>query len=308
MADCPLPSVRLPPARDYVAYNPNTPTLGMNLHALDLTEWIEVDERLPHDLTEKQRLLHTYRDAVLAISPAGNSGSLETLALLADHLPARYPQVYERRNGYLRNRATGEKWNLSSPALHPLEVAARLVQEDLCVMGQIEPGGEYRLTAACVCFPTRWNLSEKAGRAVNVIHEPVPGYTDSLASPMNRFFDRLRADRPIWRTNWSLLDDPSLFQPNGHRPAAPSNDINAHNAGERLWLRTERQTLRRLPVSGDILFTIRIYVNTLASIAEQPGRAVRLAEALQRMNSPMADYKGLAAIHGAAVAWLLNTG
>ena len=308
MAERALPTAPLPTIRDYVAYDPHRRTLGMNLHALDLAEWIEVDERLPHDLAEKRRLLHTRREDVLAVLPAGYDGSRETLVLLAEHLPARYPQLYERRNDHLHNRATGEEWDLALPTLHPLEIAARLVQEDLCVMGKIEPDGEYVLTSACVCFPTRWNLSEKAGRSVNMIHEPVPGYTGSLAVPMNRFFDRLRVDRPVWRTNWSLLDDPSLFQPNGHESAAPSDDINEHNAGERLWLRTERQTLRRLPASGDILFTIRIYVNALASMAEEPGRATQLAEALQRLVSPMADYKGPTAIRQAAVAWLLNAG
>ena len=39
------------------------------------------------------------------------------------------------------------------------------------------------------------------------------------------------------------------------------------------YLRHKRQTLRRLPASGDILFTIRIYVQPLAALAGQPRRA-----------------------------------
>ena len=46
---------------------------------------------------------------------------------------------------------------MAARALHPLELAGRLVQEDLCVMQaapeDAEDAGEYRLTAAALCFP-----------------------------------------------------------------------------------------------------------------------------------------------------------
>ncbi len=221
--------------------------------------------------------------------------------------PERYPQAYARRGDRLHNLATGEAWDMRAQDMHPLELAARLVQEDLCLLGQVEPGGDYLLTAACVCFPTRWNLAEKAGRPLDAIHEPVPGYEPTLASPMNRLFARMKAERPVWRLNWSVLDDPALYQPGGHGRIAPRTGITAANAGERLWLRMERQTLRRLPHSGDILFTIRIYVQPLSALADRPQRAAQLAGALGAIEPGMAAYKGLPAIRDAAIAWLMQT-
>lgn len=294
----------LPPVRDYVAYDPGTPALGMNLHRLDLDEWIEVDERMPHDLAEKRRLLRERRNEVLALSPAAEAGAHETLSLLAEHLPARYPQAYVRRDDRLHNLATGEAWDLSGDPMHPLELAARLVQEDLCLLGHDESSDAYRLTGACVCFPTRWTLAEKANQLLDDIHDPVPGYAAALASPMGRLFSRMKPDRPVWRLNWSVLDDPALFQPGGHGRTAPSEEITPDNAGDRLWLRMERQTLRRLPHSGDILFTIRIYVQPLSELAHRPERASQLADALRSVNPAMAAYKDLPPFREAAIAWL----
>jgi heme-dependent oxidative N-demethylase alpha subunit-like protein len=48
---------------------------------------------------------------------------------------------------------------------------------------------------------------------------------------------------------------------------------------DRMRLRVERQTLRRLPRSGAIVFTIRVYMTPLAGLG--PGEAGRLAAALR---------------------------
>jgi dimethylamine monooxygenase subunit A len=298
------PALPLPPVRDYAAYDPGAPHLAMGLHALDLDEWIEVDERLPRDLAEKRHLLRERHADVFAALPAAEAGARETLMLLAGHLPARYPQAYARTGNRLANLATQETWNLAADDLHPLELAARLVQEDLCLMRSDEGDGAYRLAAACLCFPTRWLLAEKMGRSLGDIHDPVPGYDAALAAPMDRLFARMNADRPVWRINWSLLDDPALFQPGGHGRTIPAADITPHNAGDRLWLRMERQTLRRLPASRDILFTIRIYVQPLCDLAQQPPRAAQLAATLRSVDPGMAAYKGLSPFGDAALAWL----
>jgi hypothetical protein len=55
--------------------------------------------------------------------------------------------------------------------------------------------GLYRLTAGCVCFPSRWRLADKAGHPINDIHIPVPTYDDRLAPGMNRLFDRIPVEK-----------------------------------------------------------------------------------------------------------------
>jgi hypothetical protein len=108
----------------------------------------------------------------------------------------------------------------------------------------------------------------------------------------------------VWRINWSLIDDPALFQPKRYKPIARKTPLTAHNADDMVWLRMERQTLRRLPQSGDIVFTIRIYVRPLHTLATQPERAAALAAALRALPPAMQHYKGLPALLDAVLPWL----
>ena len=126
----------------------------------------------------------------------------------------------------------------------------------------------YRLVAAVLCFPAHWRLADKLGRPLELIHAPVPGFGERLAAPVDRFFGNIRVERPVWRVNWSLVDTPTLFLPPEHR--GHPREIAAERAGEELWLRVERQTLRRLPRSGDVVFGIHTYVEPLAEAIESP--------------------------------------
>ena len=118
---------------------------------------------------------------------------------------------------------------------------------------------------------------------------------------MDRFFDRIKANRPVVRLNWNLMTDPALFQPRGHI-RKQSTPVSARDAGDRLWLRVERQTLRRLPRTQDILFTIRILVRPLRDVAEDPDEATRLIAALRAVPPEVRTYKGLPRVIDAAIA------
>ena len=132
----------------------------------------------------------------------------------------------------------------------------------------------------------------------------MPGYPEHLTVPMDRLFHRLKVERPVWRLNWGLLDNPALFQPTGHGRLAHHPHITAQNAGDMLWLRMERQTLRRLPRSRDILFTIRVHVRPLHTLATHPERAAALAAAIRAMPPAMLQYKSFLPFLEAVLAWL----
>jgi hypothetical protein len=212
--------------------------------------------------------------------------------------------LYRRVGDQLENCVTRQQWHVTQHGLHPLDLAGRLVQEDLCLMQLESATDQYRLVGASVCFPTRWRLAEKMGQSLGNIHIPVPDYEAQLDSTMDRFFARLKVERPVWRLNWSLIDNPALFQPRGHGQRDHNAAITAHNAGDMLWLRMERQTLRRLPRTHDILFTIRIYVQSLHNLAANPARAARLAAAMRALPPKMRGYKSLYPFMDAALDWL----
>lgn len=300
-------SIELPQERDYVPYQPGPFRIGMDLQPLNPAEWIEIDRLLPDQLTEKRRLLAERYREVFAVLPQAEPGARETLKLLLQHLQLYFPQLYDQRGDRLVNRVTGESWSLADDTIHPLELAGRLVQEDFCLMGRDPEKDVYRLIGASVCFPSRWRLAEKLGLPINEIHIPVPTYAERLGTAMNRLFDRLRVEKPVWRMNWGVVDDGALFQP-VVRPRPPdAPPITADNAGDWLWLRMERQTLRRLPASRDVLFTIRIYSHPLWQLAQKPRRATALAAALRGLDESMQAYKSVAAYRDAVIGWLERT-
>jgi dimethylamine monooxygenase subunit A len=271
--------------------------LNMGLKALDPRDWIEVDGQFAAQLAERRRLLEVRRDEVLAALPGSEAGRQEVLELLLEHLPARFPEIYRHADGAIENLATGERFVIAE--FEKIELAGRLVQEDLCLMSAGENG--YRLVAGVLCFPSHWRLLDKLGRSLGKIHEPVPGFAERLGPTVDRFFESIRAERPVWRANWALVDTPELHLSPEHRGKPAS--VSAENAGERLWLRVERQTLRRLPRSGDVLFTIHTSVVPLAEALRTPA-AKALAARVRAMPEDLARYKSIAPIRAPLLAWL----
>jgi hypothetical protein len=283
----------------YLPFNGGHFRLAMGLMPLAAAQWIEIDDRLVADLAGKRALLETRHAEVFAALAAADAPAAELLRLLGEHLPRHHAGAFRRDGRHLHNAATGETWDLEHPRLHPLDVAGRLVQEDLCLLQST--GGPYRLIGASLCAPARWRLADKIGQPLTAVHEPVPGYAAALAQPVDRFFAALKAGRIVWRLNWSMFDDPAPFQP----AALPSAGIiTADNAGERLWLRVERQTLSRLPETGAVVFTIRTHITPLASAIAAPVSAAELASLIRAMPEAMRRYKVIAPIAAALLAWL----
>ncbi len=294
----------LPDPIDYFSYEKASTTLKMGLLPLDLKNWIEIDRNFSNELSEKRFLLSKRHEDVFATLSEAMPGSYEVLTLLIEHLTKQFPQFYKATDQKLHNLVTDEFWSLPPEAMHPLELAGRLIQEDLCLLGWSAHKNTYILTGASVCFPTRWVLAEKIGQPLERIHHPVPGYEDQLADKVIKFFDRLKVPRPAWRLNWSLINDPSLFQPRGHGRLERDTTITTQNAGEKLWIRIERQTLRRLPRTRDILFGIRVYVYPLKTLATRTERAAQLANAIRAMPESLRTYKSIRPFSDAVLGWL----
>ncbi len=253
----------------------------IGIRPLDLAAWIEPDEEFESNLATKATLLAERHAEVFSALPYAMEASVEVDRLVAVHMSTYFPA----RSCEI------------DPDLHPLDRAGRRVQEDLCLM--VQHDGELRLAAASLCFPGRWRLADKIGRPMLAIHEPVARYAEDIGRATDDLLSRLTVERPVWRLNWSLVDDPTLFQPGGHgqTDAAPVDP-------EDLYLRVERQTLRRLPETGAILFTIRTYVRPLPDGVTAKHDRERLADALEAMPDDVRTYKSLVAVADRTIAWL----
>jgi hypothetical protein len=187
------------------------------------------------------------------------------------------------------------------PNLHPLEAASLLVQEDLCLMSQV--GNDWILSAASLCFPSRWDVREKIGKNLLGIHGPVPHYAETIGAATQNIFDKLSIERPIWRVNWTVMDSGELHQPTAVR-SPDAMEITSANIEEALYFRRERQTLRKLPDSGDILFTIRTYSDTFAQVVKQfPDFRQHIGTTIAGSTPQLVDYKGWANILNELQSW-----
>lgn len=275
----------------------------IGLKPLAVAEWIDVDDRLLAYLVEKERLWRERPAEVFAAELDTMDAQRELLALLVAHLPVRFPDVYRRDGDTMRVAGRAVALAGDDP---PLLTAARLVQDDLVLMRRGEAG--WRLAAAFLSFPSSWSLAEKFGRPIHEVHGPVPGFGAGTrnAELIARMFDNLRPETPMIRWNWSLYGDDRLFHPDSSGPGERRRFGDTSRA-EHVHLRSERQTLRRLPRSGDIVFTIKIAVDPLETL-EQHSRGPEIAAALiaqlEALTSDQLAYKGMTAERDRMIARL----
>jgi hypothetical protein len=274
--------------------------MAMDLVAVPEAAWFEFDQCYAVEMAERRRLLSTAHEEVFATTPVSDAAREEALDLIVAALTAHHPDWFSRDGSEVRNHLTGEVWDLG--AVDALELAGRLVQEDLCLVQNSDLGPIF--TAAVLCFPSRWRLIDKIGKPLAAVHGPVPLYADRLARPVDRFMRHLKPGHIASRLNWSLLDDPSLFQPSGKWRVDGGSGINRENAGSRVFLRVERQTLRRLPISEAVLFGIRVHVYPLDQVIDRPDRATALADAVRALPAEIQHYKSLLPFRKALLGWL----
>jgi len=250
-------TIQLVPETDYdwldeLALAPGPPDLRMGLRSLPAERWLPTDSFTAAELRQRARLLDEHDDLVLL--DAG-----------WDHAVDELQSLIEVQRGRPVERGP---WT-------PLEAAARAVPDDLLLMA--DTGDGWRLVGGALVFPNKWRLTEKMGGTVTEIHSPVAGYDELLAARVERFFDRLTPDRVVWRRNWFFHDDPSFYLPDRSEPVTFAEPDRAGG----LYVRSEWQTLRRLPVSGVIVFTVKTQVAPMVELAARPNLAERMVQFLE---------------------------
>lgn len=224
----------------------------MGLRPLDESTWLDPDPTHPQLAQRRDLLLHRRVEVHQQVPGAEQAVAGVTKAIsqwLGRELPGQDNSLVE---------------------------AAGLVRDDVCVLARDEH--TWRLVAAVVCFPSRWRLEDKIGGDVVSIHDPVPQYRARLGAATGKAFDTAKSR---WRVNWTLLDDPELFQPN-----SPTTGVGPPHEG--WFLRVERQCL--VPVPDAFAFTIRTDVIALHDL-DSDQRAAVLASAAATSDE-MADYRG----------------
>ena len=189
-----------------------------------------------------------------------------------------------------------------------MAIVGRLIQDDLALMIE-RSDGQYYLLAGSILLAGFWRLSDKFGMPLSEIHTSgsVPAFKPKLERGMMNFFRRLQPPNPVVRNNYFLQVDPDLAWSRslgdedgtiGWTNSECVTDVKRH------YFRTERQSLRRLPRSGAIAFTIRIYLEPIVKIAMERGVPGRLASAIRGWSEETVKYKGREHYGDALLAYL----
>ena len=267
--------------------------LNMGLRSLEPTLWLEGGEDLEVQIPERLAFKEDAREVIYQELPGYRSAIEDLVALIAENLATFHTDRYEVSRESVRHLPTGASADLaSSDAL--LQIAS-IIGEDLVVLNRED--GEWKIVAGAVLFPSRWKLSEKIGKGMDAVHTPVPGFATALAPFMTATFDKITADRAVWRKNWSLHSTPDLHQPTSiHVPANP----------DEYWWRTERQTLTRSRIGAFLYFTIRNRAEPLSWIKVNQESAALFADTLASFATETIEYKGLQRDHQAIIDYLRN--
>ena len=155
----------------------------------------------------------------------------------------------------------------------------------------------FAMAAASVIFSFS-ELQEKLSKPVEWIHAPVPHFHKQLRKTLDLTFGKLlKIEQPMWRNNWAIAPSGTLDEPlygseastaNRKLPGKPSVEIL-----ESKFLKVEYQTIRRLPTSGYLLFTIKTMADPLSGLREVPAAALCLAKSIRGMSPAMRSYKGI---------------
>lgn len=225
---------------------------------LSYEDWLQTDDAYTGQLAYKAALLDEKRDIVLQMEP----DCLEAAQELLDVALANLPQEFTR--GETITCPDGRR--VRPDFSNPFETLSKLFQEDFLILQK--RGDAHLLTGALLCFPASWALSEKFGKPLTAIHAPVDEYSEKIARSVERMFCAIRVEQPLVRSNALLYGDPDL-----HHPQRGSDLL--REQGQAGYIRSERQSMVRLPRTQAVVFSIHTYLIREGSLTQEQSEGLR---------------------------------
>lgn len=286
----------------------------MGIRSMEWDSWIELDNEWPkyHDYKlarVKERGHELYGTPDMAWDAA-----IEYLMEFRNYLPKRYPTLFKETPKGIYNLYTGENFEfVDIPKAEfkqdPMLMASLMVQDDLAILFEDE-NGQYILRSGGIMLAGFWRLRDKINLPLSEIHThgDVPQYKEKLQKGMEKFFVRLTVDKPVVRNNYFIQTDDNLpwstsigeedNEKVGWYTAEPAKDP------LKLYYRSERQSVRRLPKTGAIAFTIRTYFLPVSKMCNEPYVPRRLLNAISSWSEDVRQYRGYDKFYEALLPYL----
>jgi hypothetical protein len=249
----------------YPPYFDGPPRFDVGLRPIDLNDWL-----LPDDQVD---WLPTKNDLI-------DSRPQDVFAQIVGSLPAQ-SEAAALIGATCQRPLCGDE-----PALM---AASRLVSDDLVIMQSLD--GIWTATACCLCSPTFFSAHHALGKSLLALHAPVPDGTFGLADRIGRVFTNLAPTTILERHNWTVQYSDARFTPDAAPLRQQAERATIDQARDKLFLRIERQTIRRLPQTGAILFTIRIRLSPLVQLLSEPQHLAAFRAAWDAAPEAVRSYK-----------------
>ncbi|KAJ0163380.1 hypothetical protein CTA2_3086 [Colletotrichum tanaceti] len=262
----------------------------MSLSKMDPDFWIELENTYRDRIAERRDLYAENGEGVLAALPGSELACKELAEMVFQFVCARYPNQFRREGGVLVNGILGTTTDLAET--EPLTALLDNVPEDFGVMMRDPETGRYVLRAGVVCSSVGWKMGEKMGLGLPGIHKAVPDYKEKMEFSMDRFFTKMTTNKPIQRGSWGLEMGRPLFLPSQHPGFAHRESQDPDLRPEDVYLRVDWQTLRRLPLSGAVVFNFKALFTPLTDLRDEPHIPSLLLKVLEEGKENIIKYKG----------------
>lgn len=266
----------------------------MSLMKFDPDWWVELEQNYHTTMAARQKLLAKYPEHIMFSYPGSELACRELMEMLLQFITRRYPQYFslDPFNTVLTNHLLHTTTNLVTTP--PLQVIFSNIPEDYAIMLRNESDGLYYLRAAGVCSSVGWDIGQHRNKPLSDIHTHVPDFRERMAFSMDRFFAKMPVDQPIQRCSWGLEDHAPLFSSpavvEGWQRSAFA-DRPGELKVEDLQLRCDWQTLRRLPLSGAIVFNFKAVFNPFTDLRDEPYVPALLLKILREGKENLITYK-----------------
>ncbi|KAG9237095.1 hypothetical protein BJ875DRAFT_502908 [Amylocarpus encephaloides] len=263
----------------------------MSFTKMETDWWLEIDNSYVSIIKKRQALFREYGNKVLDFMPGSELVCKELMEMCLQFYCARYPTYFSLSadKKIFHNNLLKTETDIKS--IPPLHVLLDNVPEDFAIVLRNEKDGMYYMRAGVICSSLGWNVSTKIGLQLRDIHSPIPDYKEKMQFSMDRYFSKMPTHAPIQRGSWGLEVGTPLFMPPGdpHEKLRESQDEDLQLAD--CNLRVDWQTLRRLPLSGGIVFNFTALFTPVVEFRDEPYVPALLLKILKEGKKSLMEYK-----------------
>ncbi|CZT16497.1 uncharacterized protein RCC_02340 [Ramularia collo-cygni] len=263
----------------------------MSLQKLDPNWWLELDRNYIETVRLRKELFEKQGSDVLQVLPGSELAAKELMEMCLQFLCARYPHYFQLSecNTIFHNLILQTQTHL--PSTSPFDVLLENIPEDFAIMLRDPSTGSYTFRAGIIMSSLGWTLGSKIGKRLDEVHGPVPDYKARMSASMDRFFAKMPTDKPIQRGSWGIEVGKPLFMPAGPEREGLKAKQKLDRGIEDMHLRVDWQTLRRLPLSGAVVFNFKALFTPVEEFKDEAYVPTLLLKVLREGKESLMEYK-----------------